>query len=81
MCGFLVDWYRRYDEAGKKPKAGALELVYRELGGRFGEASAICWPESERDRCKRFCGHSATVAHHASNVDVTGSNPVGRSSY
>ena len=54
MCGVLTDWYSRHEEAGKKPSATALELVYRELGGRFGEASAICWPESVRDGCKRF---------------------------
>lgn len=56
MCGVLVDWYERHKEASKKPSPAAIKHVYQELGGTFGEASAICWPKSERDRCKRFKG-------------------------
>jgi hypothetical protein len=47
-------WEAKHQERGTKPSAKAREQVYLELGGRFGDPSALCWPESNRDRCNRF---------------------------
>lgn len=54
MCGVLIAWYDKHREANKKPNPTAVKNVYHNLGGKFGEASAICWPKSERDGCRRF---------------------------
>lgn len=54
MCKFMVDWLNKHKEAGTKPGPKKIDEVYKTLGGKAGDASAICRPDAERDGCQRF---------------------------
>ena len=54
MCGAIVEWLQSHKAKGIKPKPGALEMVYKSIGAKFGTASAICWPNADRYGCTKF---------------------------
>jgi hypothetical protein len=54
MCGYLATWYAKHRKAGTYPKRSEIEEAYKTIGGKSGESTAICRPDSERDKCQRF---------------------------
>jgi len=50
----MDEWESKHKERGTKPSHKAIEDVYITLGGRFGTASALCHPKSDRARYERF---------------------------
>lgn len=53
-CLVLEKWEAKHKERGTFPTDQAVKAAYIEIGGRFGEASALCHPKQDRDRCKRY---------------------------
>lgn len=53
-CKAMDEWESKHKERGTKPSHKAIEDVYITLGGRFGTASALCHPKSDRARYERF---------------------------
>jgi hypothetical protein len=50
----MENWEAKHKERGTKPTPKAIEGVYRELGGTFGEASSQCHPKQDKKNCRRF---------------------------
>lgn len=50
----MEDWEAKHKERGTKLTAQAFKAIYKELGGEFGTASALCHPRQDREKCKRF---------------------------
>jgi hypothetical protein len=53
-CKAMEGWQAKYKERGTFPSDSALKAVYVELGGRFGDASALMHPRRDSKRCNRF---------------------------
>jgi hypothetical protein len=53
-CKAIEDWLLKHKERGTKPTQKAIEDSYIAIGGRFGTASALCHPGSDRSRCEKF---------------------------
>lgn len=53
----MQDWEDKHKARGTHPTDVAIKAIYIELGGRFGEASALLHPKRDSSKCNRFKQH------------------------
>lgn len=53
-CMVNYDWLTKHKERGTHPSDAARKSLYKELGGRANDPSALLQPSRDSTKCRRF---------------------------